>query len=92
MAVSWTVAMSSGGTPQASRALTLALPAHVLVKALSPEVLHEVVHGCLQLHGGTGFMRGTPIERNFSATHSASGETHSSWASGRSDRSSVQTT
>ena len=22
-----------------------------------------VVHGCLQLHGGTGFMRGTPIER-----------------------------
>src|SRR5205807_89725 len=32
-----------------------------MVKALSPEVLHEVVHGCLQLHGGTGFMRGTPI-------------------------------
>lgn len=34
-----------------------------MVKALSPEVLLEVVHGCLQLHGGTGFMRGTPIER-----------------------------
>lgn len=34
-----------------------------LIKALSPEVLHEVVHGCLQLHGGTGYMRGTPIER-----------------------------
>jgi len=34
-----------------------------MVKALSPEVLHEVVHGCLQLHGGSGFMRGTPIER-----------------------------
>lgn len=34
-----------------------------MIKALSPEVLHEVVHGCLQLHGGTGFMRGTPIER-----------------------------
>ena len=34
-----------------------------MVKALSPEVLNEVVHGCLQLHGGTGFMRGTPIER-----------------------------
>jgi acyl-CoA dehydrogenase len=34
-----------------------------MVKALSPEVLHEVVHGCLQLHGGAGFMRGTPIER-----------------------------
>ena len=29
-----------------------------MVKALCPEVLHEVVHGCLQLHGGTGFMRG----------------------------------
>ena len=34
-----------------------------MIKALSPEVLHEVVHGCLQLHGGTGYMRGTPIER-----------------------------
>ncbi|MDR3469365.1 MAG: acyl-CoA dehydrogenase family protein [Xanthobacteraceae bacterium] len=34
-----------------------------MIKALSPEVLHEVVHGCLQLHGGSGFMRGTPIER-----------------------------
>jgi acyl-CoA dehydrogenase len=34
-----------------------------MIKALSPEVLHEVVHGCLQLHGGAGFMRGTPIER-----------------------------
>jgi alkylation response protein AidB-like acyl-CoA dehydrogenase len=34
-----------------------------MVKALAPEVLHEVVHGCLQLHGGTGFMRGTVIER-----------------------------
>jgi acyl-CoA dehydrogenase len=34
-----------------------------MVKALSPETLHEVVHGCLQLHGGTGYIRGTPIER-----------------------------
>ena len=34
-----------------------------MVKALAPEVLHEVVHGCLQLHGGTGFMHGTAIER-----------------------------
>ncbi len=34
-----------------------------MIKALSPEVLLEVVHGCLQLHGGTGFMRGTAIER-----------------------------
>jgi alkylation response protein AidB-like acyl-CoA dehydrogenase len=34
-----------------------------IVKAYAPEVLHEVVHGCLQLHGGTGYMRGTAIER-----------------------------
>lgn len=34
-----------------------------IIKAYAPEVLHEVVHGCLQLHGGTGYMRGTPIER-----------------------------
>jgi acyl-CoA dehydrogenase len=34
-----------------------------IIKAFSPEVLQEVVHGCLQLHGGTGFMRGTAIER-----------------------------
>ena len=34
-----------------------------MVKALSPEVLHDVVHGCLQLHGGTGYMHGTAIER-----------------------------
>lgn len=34
-----------------------------MIKALAPEVQHEVVHGCLQLHGGAGFMRGTPIER-----------------------------
>jgi len=34
-----------------------------MVKAQSAEVLQEVVHGCLQLHGGAGFMIGTPIER-----------------------------
>ena len=34
-----------------------------MVKAYCAEVLQEVVHGCLQLHGGTGFMTGTPIER-----------------------------
>lgn len=34
-----------------------------MIKALSPEVHHEVVHGCLQLHGGSGFMRGMAIER-----------------------------
>lgn len=34
-----------------------------MLKALSAETLQEVVHGCLQLHGGTGYMVGTPIER-----------------------------
>jgi acyl-CoA dehydrogenase len=34
-----------------------------MVKALAPETLQEVVHGCLQLHGGAGYMRGTAIER-----------------------------
>ncbi|MDF2234980.1 acyl-CoA dehydrogenase family protein [Albimonas sp. CAU 1670] len=34
-----------------------------MIKATAPEVLHDVVHGCLQLHGGTGYMTGTPIER-----------------------------
>ena len=34
-----------------------------MVKAYCAETLQEVVHGCLQLHGGTGYMTGTPIER-----------------------------
>ena len=34
-----------------------------MLKAYACETLQEVVHGCLQLHGGTGFMIGTPIER-----------------------------
>ncbi|WP_372027612.1 acyl-CoA dehydrogenase family protein [Tistrella mobilis] len=34
-----------------------------MIKSLAPEILHDVVHDCLQLHGGTGYMRGTPIER-----------------------------
>ncbi len=34
-----------------------------MIKALAPEIQHETMHGCLQLHGGTGWMRGTPIER-----------------------------
>ena len=34
-----------------------------MIKSTAPEILHDVVHGCLQLHGGTGYMRGTPIER-----------------------------
>ncbi len=34
-----------------------------MLKAYACETLQEVVHGCLQLHGGTGFITGTPIER-----------------------------
>lgn len=34
-----------------------------MVKVMSAEVLQEVMYGCLQLHGGTGYMIGTPIER-----------------------------
>lgn len=34
-----------------------------MIKSVGPEILHDVVHGCLQLHGGTGYIRGTPIER-----------------------------
>lgn len=34
-----------------------------MLKAYACETLQEVVHGCLQFHGGTGFMTGTPIER-----------------------------
>lgn len=58
----------------ASRALTYACAQMIaagrdcvrevsMLKAFSAETLQEVVHGCLQLHGGTGFMTGTPIER-----------------------------
>jgi len=34
-----------------------------MLKAFGAETLQEVVHTCLQLHGGTGFIIGTPIER-----------------------------
>lgn len=34
-----------------------------MLKAFACETLQEVVHGCLQLHGGIGFITGTPIER-----------------------------
>ncbi|MDP9900999.1 acyl-CoA dehydrogenase family protein [Variovorax ginsengisoli] len=34
-----------------------------MVKAFVCESLQEVLHGCLQLHGGTGYITGTPIER-----------------------------
>lgn len=34
-----------------------------MVKAFVCESLQEVLYGCLQLHGGTGYITGTPIER-----------------------------
>ena len=34
-----------------------------MLKAYACETLQEVVHGCLQLTGGTGYLIGTPIER-----------------------------
>jgi acyl-CoA dehydrogenase len=34
-----------------------------LLKALTGELVNEVVQGCQQFHGGMGYMRGTPIER-----------------------------
>jgi acyl-CoA dehydrogenase len=34
-----------------------------MLKAFGAETLQEVVHTCLQLHGGTGFIIGNPVER-----------------------------
>lgn len=34
-----------------------------MLKAFGCEALQEVLHGCLQLHGGVGYITGTPIER-----------------------------
>ena len=34
-----------------------------MVKAYCGELVNEVTYACLQCHGGTGFMRETPIER-----------------------------
>ena len=34
-----------------------------LLKALTGELVNEVTLGCQQLHGGMGYMRGTPVER-----------------------------
>ncbi len=34
-----------------------------LLKALTGELVNEVTQGCQQLHGGMGFMHGTPVER-----------------------------
>lgn len=50
-----TAAMKDAGQPVSRET--------AMIKSVGPEILHEVVHGCLQLHGGTGYMRGTPIER-----------------------------
>ena len=34
-----------------------------MVKALCGELVNDVLYDCLQFHGGTGYMRGTAIER-----------------------------
>ncbi len=34
-----------------------------MAKAMGGELVHEVIHGCLQYHGGMGFMRESAIER-----------------------------
>ncbi|WP_419910265.1 acyl-CoA dehydrogenase family protein [Hoeflea sp.] len=34
-----------------------------MVKALCGELVNDVMYDCLQFHGGTGYMRGTAIER-----------------------------
>ncbi|MBU2531487.1 MAG: acyl-CoA dehydrogenase, partial [Alphaproteobacteria bacterium] len=34
-----------------------------MIKALCGELVNKVMYDCLQFHGGTGYMRGTPIER-----------------------------
>lgn len=34
-----------------------------MIKALCGELVNEVMYDCLQFHGGTGYMRGTAIER-----------------------------
>ena len=34
-----------------------------LLKALTGELVNEVTQGCQQVHGGMGFMTGTPVER-----------------------------
>ena len=34
-----------------------------MLKALTGELVNEVTYGCQQLHGGMGFMTGSPIER-----------------------------
>lgn len=36
-----------------------------MVKAICGELVNDVVDGCLQFHGGSGYMTGTPIERMY---------------------------
>jgi len=36
-----------------------------MIKALCGELVNEVTYDCLQFHGGTGYMAGTPIERMY---------------------------
>ncbi len=36
-----------------------------MIKAFCGELINEVMYGCLQLFGGAGYMRGTPIERMY---------------------------
>jgi len=60
------VAMIRALTYQTAASIDAGVPASretSMIKSVGPEILHDVVHGCLQLHGGTGYMRGTPIER-----------------------------
>ncbi|RRH76177.1 acyl-CoA dehydrogenase [Falsigemmobacter faecalis] len=60
------VALIRALTYQTAATLDAGRPASIetaMIKSVGPEILHDVVHGCLQLHGGTGYMRGTPIER-----------------------------
>jgi acyl-CoA dehydrogenase len=34
-----------------------------MLKALTGELVNEVMYACQQFHGGTGYMRESPIER-----------------------------
>jgi len=36
-----------------------------MIKALCGELVNEVMDDCVQFHGGSGYMNGTPIERMF---------------------------
>ena len=49
-------ARSIGGSPRATRLAAMA-------KRLATDIGFEVVNGCLQLHGGYGYLRDHPIER-----------------------------